>query len=37
MRQANAVAKHDALRKRTGRARLEAHLALMLAFDFDMG
>jgi AcrR family transcriptional regulator len=35
MRQTAAVAKHDGLRKRTGRARVEAHLARMLAFDFE--
>jgi len=37
MRQAKAVAKHDGLRKRTARARVEAHLARMLAFDFEPG
>jgi len=36
-RQARAVATHDGLRKRTARARVEAHLALMLAFDFQPG
>jgi len=34
-RQAKAVAKHDGLHKRTARARVEAHLARMLAFDFE--
>jgi hypothetical protein len=33
MRQTKAVAKHNGLRKRTARARVEAHLAQMLAFD----
>jgi hypothetical protein len=37
MRQAKAVAKHDGLHKRTARARVEAHLARMLAFDFQPG
>lgn len=37
MRQTKAVAKHDGLRKRTARARVEAHLARMLAFDFEPG
>jgi AcrR family transcriptional regulator len=36
-RQAKAVAKHNGLRKRTARARVEAHLARMLAFDFQPG
>jgi len=36
-RQAKAVAKHDGLRKRTARARVEAHLVRMLAFDFQPG
>ncbi len=35
IRQAKAVAKHDGLHKRTARARVEAHLAGMLAFDFE--
>ena len=35
-RQAKAVAKHDGLRKRTARSRVEAHLARMLAFDFEL-
>jgi len=34
-RQAKAVAKHDGLRKRSARARVEAHLARMLALDFQ--
>ena len=37
MRQTKAVAKHDGLRKRTARARVEAHLAQLLAFDFEPG
>jgi hypothetical protein len=37
IRQAAAVATHDGLRKRTARARVEAHLARMLAFDFEPG
>jgi len=37
MRQAKAVAKHDGPRKRTARARVEAHVARMLAFDFEPG
>jgi hypothetical protein len=37
MRQTKAVAKHNGLRKRTARARIEAHLARMLAFDFEPG
>jgi hypothetical protein len=37
MRQAKAVAKHEGLRKRTARARVEAHLARMLAFDLQPG
>lgn len=36
-RRTKAVAKHDGLRKRTARARVEAHLARMLAFDFEPG
>jgi len=36
-RQVRAVAKHDGLRKRTARARVETHLARMLAFDFEPG
>jgi hypothetical protein len=35
MRQAEAVATHAGLHKRTARARVEAHLARMLAFDFE--
>ena len=35
LRQAKAVRRHDGLRKRGARARVEAHLARMLAFDFD--
>src|SRR5436309_6816843 len=34
VRQVEAVAHHDGLRMRTGRARVEAHLARMLEFDF---
>src|SRR3954454_25311233 len=34
-RQAKAVASHDGLRKRSARARVEAHLARMLVFDFQ--
>jgi hypothetical protein len=37
MRQTKAVAKHSGLHKRTARARVEAHLARMLAFDFEPG
>ena len=37
MRQTTAVAKHDGLRERTARARVEAHLARMLAFDLEPG
>lgn len=37
MRQTGAVARHDGLRKRTARARIEAHLARMLGFDFAPG
>ena len=37
MRQARAVAKHNGLRRRTARGRVEAHLARMLAFDFEPG
>jgi hypothetical protein len=33
-RQAKAVRRHDGLRKRGTRARIEAHLARMLSFDF---
>jgi hypothetical protein len=36
-RQAEAVAEHPGLHKRTARARVEAHLAGMLAFDFGPG
>jgi hypothetical protein len=36
-RRTKAVAKHDGLRKRTARARVEVHLARMLAFDFEPG
>jgi hypothetical protein len=35
MRQAEAVAKHDGPRRHTARGRVEAHLARMLAFDFE--
>jgi hypothetical protein len=35
MRQTEAVATHPGLHKRTARARVEAHLARMLAFDFE--
>jgi hypothetical protein len=35
MRQTKAVAKHDGPRRRPARARVEAHLARMLAFDFE--
>ena len=35
VRQAEAVAHHDGLRKRTARGRVEAHLARMLEFDFQ--
>src|SRR5262249_37326877 len=35
VRQTDVVRQHDGLRKRTPRARVEAHLAQMLAFDFD--
>ena len=34
-RQTKAVAKHDGLHRRTARGRVEAHLARMLAFDFQ--
>jgi hypothetical protein len=34
-RQTEAVAKHPGLRRRTARGRVEAHLARMLAFDFE--
>ena len=37
MRQTKAVAKHRGPHKRTARARVEAHLARMLAFDFKPG
>jgi hypothetical protein len=37
MRQTKAVAKHDGLHKRIARARVEAHLARMLTFDFQPG
>lgn len=37
MRQREAVAKHEGLRRRTARGRVEAHLARMLAFDFGPG
>jgi hypothetical protein len=38
LRQAKAVRQHDGLRRRRGaRARVEAHLAHMLAFDFQPG
>jgi hypothetical protein len=36
VRQTDAVTAHDGLRKRGARARVEAHLARMLAFDFDL-
>jgi hypothetical protein len=36
-RQAKAVARHEGLRKRSAHARVEAHLAQMLAFDFEPG
>jgi hypothetical protein len=36
-RQTDAVKAHEGLRKRGPRARVEAHLARMLAFDFDPG
>jgi hypothetical protein len=35
VRQMDAVKTHDGLRKRNARSRVEAHLARMLAFDFD--
>jgi hypothetical protein len=35
VRRTDAVKTHDGLRKRNARARVEAHLARMLAFDFD--
>jgi hypothetical protein len=35
LRQAKAVRRHDGLRKRGARARVEAHLARMLNFDFE--
>jgi hypothetical protein len=37
LRQAEAVKRHDGLRKRSVRARIEAHLTRMLAFDFGPG
>src|SRR5215472_979953 len=37
VRQTAAVAKQPHLHKRTARARIEAHLARMLAFDFQPG
>jgi hypothetical protein len=37
MRQAEAVVKHDALRRHTVRGRVAAHVARMLAFDFEPG
>jgi len=37
MRQAKVVARHSGLHKQTARARVEAHLARMLAFDFEPG
>jgi AcrR family transcriptional regulator len=36
-RQAEAVAQHPGLHQRTARARVEAHLARMFAFDFQPG
>jgi hypothetical protein len=35
LRQAKAVKRHEGLRKRGARARVEAHLARMVAFDFE--
>lgn len=35
MRSTKALATHDGLYKRTARAHVEAHLARMLAFDFE--
>ena len=35
MRQSKAVAKHNGLRRRTTRGRVEAHLARVLIFDFQ--
>src|SRR3954453_8032943 len=35
IRQVEAVARHDGLRKRTARGRVETHLARMLEFDFQ--
>jgi hypothetical protein len=35
LRQSKSLRRHDGLRKRGARARVEAHLARMLAFDFD--
>jgi len=35
LRRAKTVKRHGGLRKRGARARVEAHLARMLAFDFD--
>lgn len=37
VRQAETVRSHDGLRKRSPRARVEAHLTRMLAFDFEPG
>jgi hypothetical protein len=37
VRQTEAVRSHDGLRKRSVRARVEAHLTRMLAFDFEPG
>ena len=37
VRQAKAVRQHNGLRKRGARARVEAHLARMLQFDFQPG
>jgi len=37
MRQTTAVARHDGLGKRTARARVEAQVARMLAFDLEPG
>jgi hypothetical protein len=34
LRQAKAIRRHDGLRKRGARARVEAHLGRMLSFDF---
>jgi hypothetical protein len=35
LRQATAVGRNEGPRKRGARARVEAHLACMLAFDFE--